>query len=797
MYNFQNVNDYEFEVICKDVLEVYTGKEFRTYAKGRDGGIDIKAVIIGNIIGQAKHCSSPASTLVSSLRSELIKVRKLNPDKYYLLTSKCLSSAKIDEIYSIFEDYMPSKDYIFDGTRINDLLDKEEYKNVVRKHIKLWMVSSNVMDIAMNHDVYIDSEYIFDDIEKESELYVETGNYQKALKVLENEQVVLLEGNPGVGKTILAKMLILFYVSKRYKIKFSTSDSISSLKKAISMDKTAKEIILLDDFLGQHYLNIKEDRANEVKALVSYIKKNPSKRLILNSRVTILKEATRKYRTLRGLLDDNHELIQMISVDEMSDIEKARILYNHLYFMKIPEEYFDQLIIDERYMNIIKHENYNPRIIEFITSRKVIREVKVEDYYDYVVQKMDKPSEIWYEEFYDRISKVDRIFMLTLYSLTNVRIDECILKNAFNAGINKEKSADLTMDQYSQCMNRLSDSMITVYIDEKSGSRHIGVVNPSVNDFIKSSLETNEQTVDEMIRYAYYYEQIKRLNELFREGKYIEINDEHDITNYLGQNSFRYPMEYYYLEGVYGGLIKSQANNGIIHELLVKRSTYRRLDNDTNSNAYFVNLGCSLARNFFMDKEQVKKHALDTVMFKEDYMSGLISLLDYDTLFKLINFLESLTNDSDFADRITEEFINLLENIVNSQCEYEVESKVHEMLEETYGEIVGETINDLDNEIKDDYQRGLTSALDDEVNDAVKTEIELLIDEKHIELGCGFIEINTQANSESVLGDLDIDGEISNLFSVYEDYDEDYNHGSQSSDAGSDDVEIHSLFSKE
>lgn len=792
MYNFQNVNDYEFEVICKDILKVYTGKEFRTYTKGRDGGIDIKAVINENIIGQAKHYTSPVSALVSSLRSELVKVKRLNPDKYYLFTSKCLSSSKIDEIYSIFEDYMPSKDFIFDGTRINDLLDKEDYKDVVRKHIKLWMISSNVMDIVMNHDVYIDSEYIFDDIEKESQLYVETVNYQKALKVLENEQVVLLEGNPGVGKTILSKILILFYVSKGYKIKYSTSDSISSLKRAISMDKTAKEIILLDDFLGQHYLNIKEDRANEVKALVSYIKKNPSKRLILNSRITILREATRKYRILRGFLDDDHEMIQMISVDEMSDIDKARILYNHLYFMNIPEEYFDQLIIDGRYMNIIRHKNYNPRIIEFITSRKVIREVNVEDYYDYVVQKLDKPSEIWYEEFYDRITKVDRIFMLTLYSLTNVTIDEAILKNAFYARINKEKSADLTMDQYSQCMNRLTDSMITVYIDEKSGKRLIGVVNPSVNDFIKSALETNKQTVDEMIRYAYYYEQIRRMNKLFREGEYIEINDEHDIANYLGQNSFRYPMEYYYLEGVYGGLIVPQVDNGIIHELLIKRSTYRMLD----SNVDFVNLGCSLARNFFMDKKQVEKYELDTVMFREDYLSELISLLDYDTLFKFICFLEDLTNDNHFANRITLEFRYLLENIVNTQCEYEVESKVLEMIEETCGQIVCETINELDSEIKDDYQRGFTSALDDEVRDVIEAEIEGLIDEKHIELGCGFIEINTQANSYSILGDLDIDREISNFFSAYEDNDEDYYYESQGSDDGSGDIEIHRLFSK-
>lgn len=797
MYNFQNVNDYEFEVICKDILEVYTGKEFKTYAKGPDGGIDIKAVINEKDIGQAKHYTSSTSALVSSLRIEFVKVRKLNPDKYYLFTSKSLTASKIDEIYSIFEKYMPSKNYIFDGTRLNNLLDKEEYKDVVRKHIKLWMVSSNVMDIVMNHDVYIDSEYVFDEIEKESELYVETSNYQKALKVLKDEQVVLLEGNPGVGKTILSKMLILFYVSKGYKIKYSTSDSVSDLKNAVSMDKTTKEIVFLDDFLGQHYLNIKEDRANEIKALVSYIKKSSSKKLILNSRITILGEASRKHRAFRVLLEDNHEVIHMISVDNMSDIEKARILYNHLYFKKIPEEYFNQLVIAERYMNIIKNKNYNPRIIEYITSRKIIKDINPENYYDYVMQKLNKPNEIWSDEFYDRISIVDRIFMLTLYSLTNIRVNEVILKNAFHKRISKEKTIDLTIDHYSQCLYRLSNSMITVYIDESLGNRRIGVVNPSVNDFIKSVLEDNGQMVDEMIRYAYYYEQIKRLYELFRKDECISIDDEHATIDYLGQNSFYYPMEYYYLKGVYDGLIEPKVDDAIIHELLVKKSTYRMLDSNTNTNAYYVNLGCLIAKNFFMDKEQVKKYSLDKVMFEEGYLYELISLLNYDTLLNLISFFKSLENDLNLADRITEEFRNKLEYIVNNHCEYEIESKVHEILEENYGEIVGDIINDLDNEIKVDYQSELNSVLDDVVNDAVKIEIEALIDEKHIELGCGFIEINTEASSESILDDLDIDGEISNYFSVYEDYDEDYYPGFQSSDVRSADFEIHRLFSKE
>lgn len=56
MYNFNNLSDFEFEMLCRDIMQKKLGIELYTFQKGRDGGIDItdnpvkKTVII-----QVKH----------------------------------------------------------------------------------------------------------------------------------------------------------------------------------------------------------------------------------------------------------------------------------------------------------------------------------------------------------------------------------------------------------------------------------------------------------------------------------------------------------------------------------------------------------------------------------------------------------------------------------------------------------------------------------------------------------------------------------------------------------------------
>ena len=81
-YDFSKINDEEYEELFKDILKSTTGENFRTFAKGRDGGIDVISTNAKNkIIGQAKHyVKTPMTQLLKDLKNkEKPKVTRLNP----------------------------------------------------------------------------------------------------------------------------------------------------------------------------------------------------------------------------------------------------------------------------------------------------------------------------------------------------------------------------------------------------------------------------------------------------------------------------------------------------------------------------------------------------------------------------------------------------------------------------------------------------------------------------------------------------------------------------------------------
>lgn len=115
---------------------------------------------------------------------------------------------------------------------------------------------------------------------------------------------------------------------------------LADLKRALSADRERKELIVLDDCLGQHYFKMQETKENELLALVKYIMRNPAKLLIMNSRVTIFHEAKERSCDFRYFMEDENIKIRKIEMNGLDEEEKGRIFYNHLYFAEIPEEYY-------------------------------------------------------------------------------------------------------------------------------------------------------------------------------------------------------------------------------------------------------------------------------------------------------------------------------------------------------------------------------------------------------------------------------------------------------------------------
>ena len=512
MFNYGNLNDVEFEYLCKDIMSELLGVELRRFAKGRDGGIDLTDNTQShNIIVQIKHyLKSPYSSLLSSLKKELEKIKQYDPNHYYICCAKELTPDNLSEIYSMFSEYMDSDKNILTLIEIDDFLQQPQNLELLKKHYKLWIESTGILHEIWNHDIFIDCESLLSDIEEEKRLFVRTEAYDKSLQLLTKNKSLFITGNPGVGKTITSKMLALYFAAEGYTVRYTTnSTDLNNLKKSLSRNPDAKEIVLVDDCFGQAYFQMKETQSNELLGLIKHINISKNKLLVLNSRVTIFQEAKERQPELSKCIDRGGFQIYTIDMNALSPLEKAKILYNHLAFSKIPPDYFESIRIEKRYFSIINHKNYNPRIIEFISNPNRYLKIPASEYFSYIINQLNNPSQIWKDEYERKLQKADRILLTTIYSFSDTSTDEYMIRYNFEKRIEKEADIDLTINQYEASLSRLSEGFIKIV--DIHGKKSLAMVNPSVNDYLDSRFTNQSAEKQALLKGCTHIQQIKRL----------------------------------------------------------------------------------------------------------------------------------------------------------------------------------------------------------------------------------------------------------------------------------------------
>lgn len=707
MYNYSNLSDFEFEILCRDIIQKKLGIKLYTFQKGRDGGIDItddpknKKVII-----QVKHyINSKYSDLLGTLKKEVQKVKELQPEKYYICCALNLTAKNKRELYDMFSDYMESANDIMSLIDIDDFLECPENMDIVRKHYKLWLESTEILGEVFNQNVFIDCESLLYNIEEESRRFVETSCYYECLDILEKEKMLLLLGMPGTGKTVTTKMLAIYYASKGYRIRYTTNGDISDIKNAISTQKDLPEIILLDDCLGQHYFRMKETQGNELLSLVKYIACHKNKKLIMNSRVTIFQQAKERVIEFRQFAEDEKFKIKILDMGKLSLSDKGRIFHNHIYFKGLLADYYQDILKDFHYREIVKHNNYTPRIMEFVTREYNFKKVSSGHYYEYVLRCLDNPTEIWQDEFSEKLQQEDRVFLTTLYSLTDTSIDENVVKRAFNYRLSNNTIADTSRNIWEDVLKRLEGAFIQII--EKNGKKEIGAINPSVNDFLREYLQKNDIEREYIRKNATEYEQIKRgfsenMEDIIRAGQanlyhYANQNEEmYVILTYVCRldvfhDNYKYVVERFFQTLPYGFFEGMMGRCEILIRLLLDKfdtfyHTYDCLD-DSSLMEFFWSLNLDEFQTFI---ELAEKYDID--FFYAKYRDLLVETLED----AILAYMEDVDADDYYGDYDVGDLLkhNMRYNgyyeeldkqsVVNNACEWikeDVEKEVSEMIE--------------------------------------------------------------------------------------------------------------------
>lgn len=206
---------------------------------------------------------------------------------------------------------------------------------------------------------------------------------------MKEKHVIIISGEPGIGKTTLADNLCLFFVASE---DFEFLDIEESLSEAEDVyEKSKKQLFYFDDFLGSNYFEaIEHKKDSHIVKFIDRIKNDKAKIFILTSRTNILNSGILHSTYLSNYKISKNEF--MLTMSDFSKFDKAKILYNHIWFSNLKEEFINELYKEKRYMDIINHRNFNPRLIEFITDTDRVSIYNSSEYWEFIESTLKKPK---------------------------------------------------------------------------------------------------------------------------------------------------------------------------------------------------------------------------------------------------------------------------------------------------------------------------------------------------------------------------------------------------------------------
>ncbi len=506
-YDFHQLSPHDLEVLTRDLLQERWGVHLESFKTGRDGGIDLRyASGPAKTIVQVKHyLRTGLPGLLRDLEAEAVKVRRLVPSRYVLVTSVPLSPANKESIVRIIgSDFLQSADVV-GADDLNNLLG--QYPDVEGRHYKLWLASRGVLDRVINNAALTRSEFKARQVYEQAKRYVISDAYPQALKMLGDERVVIIAGAPGVGKTTLADLILYSHLEQGYQAVLIQRD----VDEGESLFQPGRrQIFYFDDFMGATFAgeHAGGPGAND-RALVNFIamvRATPDARLVLTTREHVYAQALGRSERLRHAgLNDVRVVLGMPSYNAM---QRARILYNHLYFSDLPDAYRDQLLRDDFYLRIVKHEKFNPRLIEWLSSYRRLKHVPVERYRGFIDNLLRDPSEIWRHAYEQEITEPGRSVLLAIHSLGG-KCGGSVLERAFG-GLHAYRAIRYNFSTRPDDLRTGIREVINSFI-KPWGAHGFEVIDPSVLDLLNAVSRSAPDNAADMIAGAASFDQVEQV----------------------------------------------------------------------------------------------------------------------------------------------------------------------------------------------------------------------------------------------------------------------------------------------
>jgi hypothetical protein len=530
MYDFKSLSAYDFEVLVRDLLQKHFRVFLESFKSGRDKGIDLRHAPAqdDSLIVQCKHyLGTGYSGLIRTLKKEVPKVKRLAPARYCIATSVDLSPGNKEEIHTLFQPFCQRPQDIFGMQDLNNLLG--QFPKIERQHFKLWLTSTTILEKILHSALYNQTSTLVEEIQDRAKRYVQNESFFAAQEILKEYNYCIISGIPGIGKTFLAEILLLQHISSGYEPVVVRSH----IREAFEMLKAStKQVFYYDDFLGQTGWEERLEKNEEQSILdfVSYVKTHKHARFLLTTREYILQQARNVYEKLHASDFDHAKCI--IKLESYTRRDRAHILFNHIYFSSLPQEHKRTLLHKNTLLTIVDHDNYSPRIVEWMSDHKNIRDYPAIEYPKHFLNTLANPSELWRHAFRNHLSPAARSVLIVMMTFqAAVELED--FKDAFNAFRLQEINlfgGSTTPSELLIALDELEGSFIRC--DRDQDDIIISFHNPSVRDFLEKYLAENAEFLRVLCSSIVFYDQFLALWALHY-GK----DEDEIISNSLGRDA--------------------------------------------------------------------------------------------------------------------------------------------------------------------------------------------------------------------------------------------------------------------
>jgi hypothetical protein len=526
--NLEVLSPIDFEHLVQDLLTAEYGERFESFSAGRDGGIDLRLISKAELdssllIVQCKHyAKSGFSKLLTNLEAERAKAVKLKSDRYIVATSVRLSPARKAQIRNALGNIVRTDSDVLGEEDIFQLL--RLHPEVEKKHFKLWLHSTAILEKILHNEIINRTQADLDEMISKSKMFVSGQGVEEARKRLEDNHVCIVTGAPGVGKTTLCNVLLLDYSS----MGFTPIVIGKNVAEAFELfDASQKQIFLYDDFLGRT-TSLDKLEKNEDSDLIRFIRlvgEKPNALFLLTTRDYLYHQARHRYENMKSSPVETSRMV--LSLDNYSRENRARILYNHIYYSDMSDQQKTFFVKSRKYVDMINSRNYNPRSIETATRLVVKQAVAPEEVPELMLRMVEDPRVLWEHILTAQINFGQKI-CLALIVLNGGSINVGSLESVFLTGMDAiQKDFD-----FDDCLEVLEGTTITI-TPSKDGDSVVSLYNPGIEDVVIEFVLGNALVLSKLPQFL---RSVRQFLLLWNHANTVQNQSDHYIVRWFFSN---------------------------------------------------------------------------------------------------------------------------------------------------------------------------------------------------------------------------------------------------------------------